>query len=150
MLKKFISAGVILSLAAVMFTGCGESSAKSYADGTYEGTSSVYTNDDGTTDGNGYGVATVTIKDGKITECVYQTYEPDGTLKDENYGKVNGEISNPGFYKKAQYAVQACPEYAAQLVENGQLDGIDALSGATVNYNEFVEAVNAALALAEE
>ena len=36
------------------------------------------------------------------------------------------------------------------LVQNGQLDGIDAISGATINYDEFVEAVNNALKEAEE
>jgi len=44
----------------------------------------------------------------------------------------------------------ACDEYAKQLVENGQLDGIDAISGATINYDEFVEAVDNALSQAQE
>jgi major membrane immunogen (membrane-anchored lipoprotein) len=36
------------------------------------------------------------------------------------------------------------------LVQNGQLDGIDSISGATINYREFKEAVEAALKEAEE
>ena len=36
------------------------------------------------------------------------------------------------------------------LVQNGQLKGIDSISGATINYNEFVEAVNNALDQAKE
>ena len=36
------------------------------------------------------------------------------------------------------------------LIANGQLDGIDAISGATINYNEFVEAVEDALSKAQE
>ena len=117
----------------------------SWKDGTYTAKSSVFTNDDGTEDGNGYGEVTLTIKDGKIAECAYQTFEVDGTLKDENYGKQNGEIANRDYYSKAQKAVAACDEYAKMLVANEGLEGLDAISGATVNYNEFVEAVNLAL-----
>ena len=60
------------AVCAAVLTGCGESGKSgktvSYKDGTYEGTSSVFTNDDGTEDGNGYGVVTLTITDGKIIE----------------------------------------------------------------------------------
>lgn len=35
------------------------------------------------------------------------------------------------------------------LVMNGSLDGIDAISGATINYNEFKEAVTEALSKAK-
>ena len=135
--------GVLTSLA-----GCGGGE-KTYTDGVYEGKSSVFENEDGSEDGNGYGVVTITIQDGKISDCVYQTYETDGTLKDEEYGKARGEIANRDFYNKAQKAVAACPEYANMLVENGQLDGIDAITGATINYQEFIEAVEDALSKAE-
>ena len=128
----------------LMLTGCGGSS-KSYKDGTYEGSSSVYENEDGSEDGNGYGVVTLTIADGKISDCTYLTYETDGTLKDEEYGKEDGRIANKDYYNKAQKANAACAEYASMLVQNGQLKGIDSISGATINYNEFVEAVENAL-----
>ena len=36
------------------------------------------------------------------------------------------------------------------LVQSGSLEGIDAISGATINYNEFVEAVELALDQAAE
>ena len=136
---------------AVMLTACGSETKKvSYKDGTYTAQSSVYVNDDGTDEGNGYGVVTITIKDGVISDCTYETFEEDGSLKDSDYGKQNGEIANTDYYSKAQKAVSACEKYAKLLVEQGKLDGIDAFSGATVNYNEFVEAVNLALAEAEE
>lgn len=140
---------LLAALACLSLTACGSESV-SYADGTYTGTSSVYENDDGTEDGNGYGVVTITIEDGVITDCEFLTYETDGTLKDENYGMEGGTVSNRDYYSKAQKAVAAVPEYAAQLVETGSLDEIDAISGATVNYNSFVEAVKNALAQAEE
>lgn len=137
------------ALVCLMLVGCGEDEV-TYADGTYTGQSSVYENDDGTDDGNGYGVVTITIEDGVITECEFLTYETDGTLKDEDYGLEGGEVANRDYYSKAQKAVAAAEEYASMLVEYGSLDEIDAISGATVNYNSFVEAVSNALAEAAE
>ena len=65
------------------------------------------------------------------------------------YGKKSGEVANQDYYNKAQKAVAACEEYANNLVANGSLDGIDAISGATINYEEFCEAVEDALSQAE-
>ena len=62
----------------------------------------------------------------------------------------DGRIANKDYYNKAQKANAACAEYASMLVQNGQLDGIDAISGATINYDEFREAVENALAGAKE
>lgn len=146
--KWMITTLAVLSCASLL-AGCGGGT-KSYKDGTYQGKSSVYESEDGTDDGNGYGQVEITIKDGAITECTYQTFEVDGTFKDENYGKEDGRIANKDYYNKAQKANAARDEYAAMLVQNGQLDGIDAISGATINYDEFVEAVNNALKEAEE
>ena len=140
---------MLLLAGSTCMTGCKKSNV-TYKDGTYEGKSEVYKSDDGSDDGNGYGVVNITIKDGKIAECEYKTYEVDGTLKDEEYGKEDGRIANKDYYNKAQKANAACKEYASMLVENGQLDGIDAISGATINYNEFKEAVGNALKEAEE
>ena len=131
-----------------MFSACGGS--KSYVDGTYEGKSEVYENEDGSEDGNGYGVVKLVIKDGKISDCEFKTYDIDGDEKGEDYGKEDGRIANKDYYNKAQKANAACAEYASMLVANGQLDGIDAISGATINYNEFVEAVEDALSQAQE
>ena len=145
-MKKILITVFCCILCAAMLAGCGDSKKKvTYKDGTYTATSSVFVNDDGSNDGNGYGTVTLTIKDGKITECTFQTYEEDGTLKDEEYGKQNGEVANRDYYNKAQKAVAACDEYAKMLVANEGLDGLDAISGATVNYNEFKEAVQLAL-----
>ena len=142
-MNKRILAAVLA--AVTILTGCGGGGSATYKDGTYEGTSSVFENDDGTNDGNGYGVVTLTIQNGAISDCSYVTYQIDGTEKGEDYGKEDGRIANRDFYNKAQKANAARPEYARMLVENGELKGIDAISGATINYNEFVEAVNDAL-----
>lgn len=134
---------------ALSVAGCGAGSA-SYKDGVYTGQSAVFENDDGTDDGNGYGVATITIEGGEITACEFETYEPDGKRKDEDYGKVDGAIANQDFYNKAQKAIGACPRYAAALVEAGSLKEVDAISGATINYNAFLDAVENALQQAKE
>lgn len=113
-------------------------------DGTYTGQSSEFPGE--AADGAGYGVVTLTIKDGTIADCAFETYELDGTLKDENYGvSLSG---NQNKYTKAQNAVNACTEYAKALVEAGDVADVDVISGATVNHDQFVEAVDDALAQA--
>lgn len=134
------AAGILA--AGVALAGCGTGGA--LKDGAYTGQSAQV--GEATDEDSGYGVVQLTVKDGSITDCTYQTYEVDGTLKDENYGKsLSG---NDDKYKKAQKAVQACDEYAKQLVEKGDVDDVDVISGATNNYNEFVDAVDDALAQA--
>ncbi len=138
-------------MTSVMFTGCGSSSS-SYKDGTYTAKSSVYESlEDGEDEGGeGYGEVTITIKDNVIVACKFTTYMPDGTVKDENYGKQNGEIANQDYYNKAQRAVKGSAEYAVQLAEKGTLDEVDAITGASISYQEFCEAVELALKEAEE
>ena len=142
--------GALLAAAAagsLLLTGCGGSA--SYKDGTYEGKSSVF---EGEEDGSGagYGVVSLTVKDNKITDCTFETFEPDGTLKGSDYGKQNGEIANQDFFNKAQRAVQASAKYAEKLVEAGNLADVDSISGATISYKEFQEAVNDALDQAQK
>ncbi len=146
----FFSVTALTILSAAVLAGCGGTA--TYKDGTYEGKSEVveYENEDGSDAGNGYGVVKITVKDQKISECTFETYEPDGTKKDENYGKKNGSVAEQDYYNKAQKAVAACDEYAKMLVQNGSLDGIDAISGATKNYEQFQDAVRNALESAEE
>ena len=139
----------LILVLALMLTGLAACGSASYKDGTYEGRSSVYEGDeDG--NGDGYGVVTITIKDGAVTECEFKTYQTDGTLKDENYGKQNGEVANRDFYNKAQRAVQASQNYAEQLAAKGDLKEVDAISGATISYDEFKEAVRLALKQAKQ
>jgi major membrane immunogen (membrane-anchored lipoprotein) len=105
----------------------------------------VYESDEDEGNGNGYGVVTLTIQDNQIVACTYLTYEPDGTLKDENYGLQEGNVANRDYYNKAQKAIAACEVYAEELVETNDVKKVDAVSGATINYNNFEEAVKDAL-----
>ena len=71
-------------------------------------------------------------------------YELDGTMKDESYG---ADLSKENRLK-AQKAVQSADKYAALLIKSGSIDGVDAISGATISCSEFKEAVNDALSKA--
>lgn len=145
-MKKKLTAALCCSVVlSAMLTGCG---AANYADGTYEGKSRVYEGDE-EGNGDGYGVVTLTIKDNEITACEFRTYQTDGTLKDENYGKQEGEVANKDYFAKAQKAVRACPVYAENLIGH-TLGEVDVISGATISYDEFKEAVNDALSQARE
>lgn len=144
-MKRSLILMVLALLPALMLlSACGGSSEEvSYRDGTFVGKSSE--------DDNGaFGEATVTIEDGKITACQYVTWQKDGTVKDENYGKVNGEISNQDYYDKAQLAVNAMAQYARELVEVQSPGDVDAVSGATISHNQFIEAAGDALSQAKE
>lgn len=147
-MKRIIALLLCVLLIGALLCGCGE---KTYKDGTYTGQSAVFEGDE-EGNGDGYGVVTLTIKDNKITACEFKTYEPDGTLKDENYGKVNGEVMNQDFYNKAQKAVQGSAQYASLFLESGSLNptDVDAITGATYSYDQFTDAVFNALEQAEE
>ena len=134
----------IACLGSISLCSCSSSEPVSYADGTYEGRSLDHTSD---SDGNGAGYATcsLTIKESKIEKCTFLLYELDGTLKDENYGIDNSKEN----YLKAQKAVQAATQYAKQLVEKNDLDGVKVISGATITFTEFQEAVDDALSKAK-
>lgn len=133
-----------LALGGALLSGCGDGSADdSFRDGTYTGTSS-------TDEAGAYGEATITLDANDIVAAEYATRQADGTIKDEEYGKANGEIVNEDFYDDAQDAVAAMQEYAEQLVEVDDPDDVDVVSGATISYRQFVEAVTDAMDQARE
>ncbi|MDR0670222.1 MAG: FMN-binding protein [Treponema sp.] len=129
-----------LAIAVLLVGGCGKTA---YKDGTYTGRS-------GEDDTGAWGEVTLTITGGKVSACEFVTWQRDGTVKDENYGKINGEISNRDFYDKAQLAVAAMKKYAADYQRTGNLNGVEAVSGATIAHNQFLEAVENALEQARQ
>ena len=148
-MRRIILAAAALAFAASL-AACGS---VSYEDGEYKGRSAEYISDTASeeeSEANGYGEIEIKIEGGKITDCKFSTFQLDGTPKDEDYGKVDGEIKNRDFYNKAQRARAACDNYAEQLKTKGSIDEVDAVSGATINYNEFKEAAAAALKEAEK
>ena len=149
--KIMMIIALVLTLAMSAFlAGCGggdssSSSSGTPADGTYTARSSDYEADE-SGNGSGYGEVTITVEGGVITACEFNMYELDGTIKDDSYG---ADLSQENRLK-AQKAVQAGQKYAAALAESGSLDGVDQITGATICYSEFVEAVENALATASE
>jgi major membrane immunogen (membrane-anchored lipoprotein) len=133
--KYFLPVLLILFLA-----GCGKTV-------LYDG---VYSDRSEADDSGAYGEVQLTIAEGKITDCRFVTWQKDGTIKDADYGKVNGEISNQAFYDKAQLAVRAMETYAQAYVRTQDMKAIDAISGATNSYNQFLEAVENAHAQARK
>jgi major membrane immunogen (membrane-anchored lipoprotein) len=127
--------GGILLLAVMLLPGCGR---RGYKDGVYAGRS-------GEDDTGAWGEVTITIREEGIAGCRFVTWQKDGTLKDENYGRVNGEISNQDYYNKAQLAVRAMEQYARLFRETGDLKKVEAVSGATIAFDQFNEAVELAL-----
>ena len=144
-MRKLIPAAALALVLAASLTACGGGS---YKDGTYTAQSAIH---EGLEDeefgesGDGYGEVTITVKGNKIVDCKFTTYMPDGTVKDAEYGKRDGAIKNQDYYNKAQRAVKASENYAQQLAAKGDLKSVDAITGATISYQEFREAVEEAL-----
>lgn len=116
--------------------------------GVYTGQSSESDEDDG----GGYAIVKITVGDNNEIEDVdFETFQKNGETKyTETYGMINGAISNQDYYDKAQAAVEASKEYAKQYLETKSLTDVDAISGATISYNQFKESVSIALEKAAE
>lgn len=103
-------------------------------DGTYTGKSSE-------DDYGGHIEVTITVADGKISETVVKNLQKDGSEKGEDYGKEAGEEG----HKTAQMTLEASQTYGKELTEKGSVEKVEAVSGATQSYNQFVEAANDAI-----
>jgi major membrane immunogen (membrane-anchored lipoprotein) len=136
--KKFYLCALFTLL---IFSSC-KSHKLSYQNGVYTGISSK-------DDRGAYGEIEITFENDKIANCSFVTYQKDGKIKGEDYGKVNGEITNRDYYEKAQLAVFAMKEYALQFQRAQNLEGVDAIAGATVAYDQFIEAAKEALGKAK-
>jgi major membrane immunogen (membrane-anchored lipoprotein) len=134
--KGFTGAGLLCGLCLVFLFAC--AAAGTLADGEWTGES-------GGDDRGAYGRVTIVIRNGKPESCRFLTYQKDGSVKDENYGKVNGEISNADYYAKAQLAVEAMKKYEREYNQSKNLEAVQAVSGATIAYDQFREAVEEAL-----
>jgi len=136
--------GVVLAVGAfavcLAICGCSsggtQSAAGSLKDGSYIGQSSVL---DANVDGDGYVVVSIKVADGKLADASFEAYEPDGTLKDKDYGK------DGAYYAVAQKALSAGDDYLEQFKTTGDPQSIDAVSGATYLHDMFVEAAQGAL-----
>ncbi len=127
---------IVIVILSIVLVSCG--GATSYKDGTYTG---EYKGSESSRT-----VVTLTMKDNTIVDCTLESYDKKGDLKDENYGKNSGDSN----YAIAQKALESMKEYPKLLVEKQNIDDVEAVSGATITYKEFKEAVKEALKNAEE
>ena len=139
--KKTTAFLAVIAIAVCLaICGCSSGGAQSAAgnlkDGSYIGQSSVL---DANVDGDGYVVVSIKVADGKLADASFEAYEPDGTLKDKDYGK------DGAYYAVAQKALSAGDDYLEQFKETGDPQAIDAVSGATYLHDMFVEAAQGAL-----
>ena len=67
-----------LMAGAMLLAGCGGGGSASLKDGTYEGKSEVFMNEEeDSEEGNGYGVVNITIQDGKISASLPRRQVPE-------------------------------------------------------------------------
>ena len=143
-MKKFLAT---ICAVGLLMTGCGEEKpaptpAKNKLDlsNARDGT---YTVESSLDEKLGKSVLTLTIKDKKIVAADFEGYDLFGNVKGEDYGSLLGKDSAD--YKKAQTAVKAIKIYPAQLVETQDLSKVDAISGASISYGQFVETTKRAI-----
>jgi major membrane immunogen (membrane-anchored lipoprotein) len=123
--------------------GCGYDEAVNVREGDFrDGEFSGVSTPDDT---GAVGEVTVRIQGNDVVSAEFHVRQADGSLKDAEYGKTNGEIISKQAYDKAQQAVAAEAEYAAALVANDDLNAVDVIAGASLNHRAFVEAVTDAL-----
>ena len=135
--------------AAILFCGCGgeeknptpkPAQNKINLDAAKDGT---YTVESSLDEKLGKSVLTLTIKDKKIIAAEFVGYDLFGNVKGEDYGSLTGKDSAD--YKKAQVAVNAIKIYPQQLLETQDLSKVDAISGASISYGQFVETTKRAV-----
>ena len=150
MFKKLVTVSLIATL---LLSGCGNKNAASKNNKEANGNSAPaatevaykdgeYTKDSEPDRYGGYMTATVTVKDGKITDAGLVLYNGDGTEKDENYGKENGEIKDQETYDKAQASLEGAKDYPKQLVEKQDITKVDSVTGATQTHDTYVKFVS--------
>lgn len=131
---------ILLALSGFCLTGC---EPPNYQDGSYEAQSSP------DEDGN-YGRVKVTLEANRFISVDYQSYNKDGTVKDENYGRDRESSLNKGYYRKAQFAIKQVPVYAKMLLNVQDIDDVDTISGATIIHDQFEECIEIILDEAEQ
>ena len=141
---------IMIAALALVVSGCGDdrppqqSKTESHDIDLSKANDGTYTVDSSRDDKLGYSTLILTIDNHKITQAEFTGIDLFGNVKNEDYGSlISGKDSAD--YKKAQIAVKANSEYAKQLVNNQSLEKVDAISGATISYNQFVETVNKAV-----
>ncbi|EMB21928.1 FMN-binding protein [Treponema denticola] len=133
---------ILVALCFICIFSCSKTETKKsikYKDGVYKSFANIKDDWGGTAE------VEIKIKEGKIVECTFLSYEKNGNLKGPEYGKVDGVIKNMGLYKIAQASVLRAAEYGQKLVETQNIDDVDVIAGASISYKLFKDAVENAL-----
>ena len=140
---------IMIAALSIVISGCGDekppqqNKTESHDIDLSTTNDGIYTVESSRDEKLGISRITLTIENHKIVGAEFVGYDLFGNAKGEDYGSLTGKDSAD--YKKAQIAVKANSEYAKQLIETQSLDKVDAISGATISYNQFVETVNKAV-----
>jgi len=110
--------------------------AAGYKDGTYSGEAEVK-------EVGGTIKLELVVSGGKITSIDMQNLDREGKEKGQDYGK--SEPMNQGLYSIAQNSILGTDKLPGLLVDSQDPDSIDAVSGATLSREAFVQAAKAAL-----
>ncbi len=133
---------ILAALCFICIFSCSKTETKKsikYKDGVYKSFANIKDDWGGTAE------VEIKIKEGKIVECTFLSYEKNGNLKGPEYGKVDGVIKNMGLYKIAQASILRAAEYGQKLIETQNIDDVDVIAGASISYKLFKDAVENAL-----
>ncbi|SHF56346.1 Major membrane immunogen, membrane-anchored lipoprotein [Caldanaerobius fijiensis DSM 17918] len=135
-MKKIVAIALAGMLTTAVLTGCSSKSASSgtYKDGTYKAEQSTF-------DSHGWkGQIEITVKDGKITNVIYNEVNKDGVLKrnDQQYAekmKAKNNITPKEVDEKLQQ----------ELIDKQDPAKVDTVTGATESSKTFKELATEAL-----
>ncbi|WP_434642637.1 FMN-binding protein [Thermoanaerobacterium thermosaccharolyticum] len=145
-MRKALALGIATAFVAVSLVGCGSngsnasststnsSASGAYKDGTYKAEQAAF-------DDHGYkGQIEITVKDGKITNVLYNEVDKDGKFKrdDENYAsKMKAKTNTTP--KEADEKLQQ------ELIDSQDTSKVDTVAGATETSKTFKELADQAL-----
>lgn len=117
---------------------------KQFKDGVYKGESqSKYTAE------SYWGQVTLKIKDDKVTLVSFQIVDKE---KNEVFGP-NYELyfkNNPEYVTQCRNEIKGIKAYTEAFLKNGNMEQVDAITGATWSYNFFRDALKVALEKAKQ
>jgi major membrane immunogen (membrane-anchored lipoprotein) len=131
---------IILIMSFIFIMSCHRTVGPSYQDGTYTGESqSSYTAE------SYYGITTITIKDGVITNVKFKVLDKaKNEIFDEKYENHFKDI--PEYIQQCRNDWQGVQTYPGRLLKVQDINKVDAITGATWSYNLFRASLLAALA----
>ncbi|MBP2072124.1 MULTISPECIES: FMN-binding protein [Thermoanaerobacterium] len=138
-MKKALAIGIATAFITISLAGCGSnssnaSSSGAYKDGTYKAEQAAF-------DEHGYkGQIEITVKDGKITDVLYNEVDKNGKFKrdDADYAskmKAKNNITPKEVDEKLQQ----------ELIDSQDTSKVDTVAGATESSKTFKELADEAL-----